>query len=210
MAKALVFDFDGTLVDSIGSIWEEYQRVMEAMNLKRVTHREFTRHIGRAWADVITSLWPGVDPKEFTSHYRLEAEVVKPIDGADMALEKLAEKYVLAIMSARGGETLNPHLRRMGYNLELFKAVYHRNNLKYNKPDPRAILQVCKRLKVKPGDVIYIGDSIVDAECALKAGAGFIAVLSGGAYPEDFREMGVTDIIGSVAELPSHLEERGH
>jgi phosphoglycolate phosphatase len=210
MVRALVFDFDGTLVDSIGSIWVEYQRVMKVMGLPRVTHREFTRHIGRMWSDVIKSLWPDVDPQEFTRHYRLQAESVTPIEGVDDALNQLSKDYTLAIMTARGEKTLNIHMKNTGVDEDIFEAVYNRDNLEHNKPDPRAMLAVCRGLGIESGEAIYIGDSVVDAECALNAGAGFVAVLTGGAHAEDFRRMGVEGILESVAELPSYLKQGGY
>jgi len=208
--KAVIFDFDGTLVDTMGSIWVEYQRVMDIMGLRRITQREFTHHIGRAWDEIITTLWPDVDPREFTSHYQVESEEFKPFPGAVKALKELSKKYVLAIMTSRGEKTLFPGLKKAGLDTSLFKSICFRGGLKYNKPDPRALTQACQVLGVKPHQVVYVGDSIIDARCALDAGAGFVAVLSGGADPEDFREMGVEEIIPSVASLPSALKKRRH
>ncbi|MFH0861412.1 MAG: HAD family hydrolase [Candidatus Altiarchaeota archaeon] len=206
MLKAVIFDFDGTLVDTIGSIWAEYRRVISVMGLPAVSHRDFTRNIGRAWDEIIVGFWPGIDAKDFTRHYRVEAESVKPIPGVEEALERLSGDYGLAIMTSRGEKTFIPHMRKAGIDPKLFKAVFHRNDLEYNKPDPRALSPVFKALKLKPSESIYVGDSIIDAQCALKAGAGFVAVLTGGAYPEDFKDMGVKDIIPSVKELPKLLE----
>jgi phosphoglycolate phosphatase len=208
MLKAVIFDFDGTLVDTIGSIWAEYQRVIVSMGLPKVTHREFTKNIGRAWDQIIEEFWPGIDPKEFTRHYHVEAESVKPIPGVQEALETLSKEYALAIMTSRGGKTFIPHLKKGGIDPKLFKAVFHRNDLKYNKPDPRALSPVFKALKLMPEETIYVGDSVIDAECAIKAGAGFIAVRTGGAYDADFIELGVKEILDSVAMLPEILKKR--
>ena len=94
------------------------------------------------------------------------------------------------------------HLNKNTYKTEV------KNNIKYNKPDPRALLQVCDELDYIIEDTVYVGDSIVDGECARNAGLGFIAVLSGGAYEEDFVDMGVEEIIDSVAGLPQLLDGR--
>ena len=208
MPKAIIFDFDGTLVDTIGSIWAEYRRVILSMGLPAVSHREFTRNIGRAWDEIIERFWPGIDAKEFTRHYRVEAESVKAIPGVEAALESLSHDYVLAIMTSRGEKTFLPHMKKAGIDPKLFAAMFHRNDLKFNKPDPRALSPVFKALGLKPSDTIYVGDSIIDAECALKAGAGFVAVRTGGAYDEDFLALGVRDILDSVADLPGLLKKR--
>jgi phosphoglycolate phosphatase len=206
MSKAVIFDFDGTLVDTIGSIWTEYQRVIKKLSLKPITHRDFTRHVGRAWDDIILTFWPDLDPKEFTKHYRISAEQVKLFPGVDNALEIMSKDHTLAIMTSRG-HTINRHLLTAGLNKRLFARIYNREMLNFNKPDPRALLQVCIELKLKPSNTIYVGDSIIDAQCALGAGVGFVAVLSGGAYQEDFKEIGISQIIPSVADLPSILDK---
>ncbi|MBD3387860.1 MAG: HAD-IA family hydrolase [Candidatus Altiarchaeales archaeon] len=204
MAELLVFDFDGTLVDSIGSVWAEFQNVMETMDLEKVTRAEFNRHVGRSWDDVIRSLWRGIDPAEFTRHYNIRAEKASLFEGEEEALKKLSKGHTLAIMTGRGRETLYNHIRAASLDLSLFKAVYHKNNLEYPKPDPRSLEQVCRELGFEPSDSVYVGDSIVDAECSSKAGVGFIGVLSGGTSREEFSEWGVTDTIRDVTELPAH------
>ncbi len=205
MVDAVVFDFDGTLVDSVPSIWREYQRVMEVMNLKDVTHREFTKHVGRPWEQVLRSLWPDIDVLEFTKNYRSSDESLKPFKGVGKTFKYLSKKYKLAIMTSRGESSLVKNLKDPEINLKLFDGVFHRNNLRFHKPDPRAITQVCESLGVKPEDTIYVGDSIVDARCALDAGAGFIGVLSGGAWEEDMRGEGVKVVLESVVDLPNVL-----
>jgi len=56
-------------------------------------------------------------------------------------------------------------------------------------------------------DVIYIGDSVIDAECAHKAGVSFVGVLSGGTLYEDFIKLGVKQVIDSVAKLPKLVKQ---
>jgi phosphoglycolate phosphatase len=207
--RALVFDFDGTLADSIGSIWLEYQRTIAEMGLPEVSHREFTRQIGRPWNDILRSFWPGIDPEEFSRHYRFQAENICPFPGVPPAVRELSGDYTLAIMTSRGEKSFKPGLKRSGLDAGMFKAIFCRDGLAYNKPDPRALAPVFEALCMKPAETVYIGDSVIDAQCALAAGAGFVAVLSGGAYGDDFRELGVKRIIPSVAQLPSALKGAG-
>jgi phosphoglycolate phosphatase-like HAD superfamily hydrolase len=205
MEKAIIFDFDGTLADTIPSIWAEYQRVMEVMGLPKITHRTFTQHVGRTWEDIIRTFWPGIDPQEFTRNYRIGSEEVKPFPGVHEAISVLRTRYRLSIMTARGG-TIGEWIARTSLDESAFESVWHKEMLRYNKPDPRALLQVCEGLRLEPVEAIYVGDSVIDARCALDAGLRFIGVLSGGGYIEDFKEAGVADVIPSVAQIPSLLE----
>jgi len=205
MLKAVVFDFDGTLAETCSSIWAEYQRVQDEMGLPKITYRRFGRELGRTWEDALVAFWPQVDVKEFSRRYRQNAERINKIPGAREALSALSGKYELAVMSSRG-QTVHENLKAAGFEETLFKAVYCRLDLQYTKPDPRALTQVLEKLGVKPSEAAYVGDSVIDAECAQKAGIRFIGVLTGGADMEDFKGAGVEDVIASVAKLPSFLE----
>lgn len=207
MAGALIFDFDGTLVDTMPSIWAEYERVMVKLGLPEVSHREFTKQMGKPWNTILETLWPDRDPAEFNRVYWQDAEDIKPIEGAAQALTELKESHRLVIMSSRGPGSLRTYLKRAGIDERLFQAIYDREGIRHNKPDPRALEQVMKELSLDPEDTIFVGDGVVDAECAKEAGVRFVAVLSGGAYEEDFRDLGVSQVAGSVAELPSLLKE---
>jgi len=203
----LVFDFDGTLVDTVDCIWGEYENVMDKMGLAPITHRQFTQNIGKTWEDIITTFWPDIDASEFTSNYDVGAEIAKPFVGVDEALNRLSLDYELAIMTSRGSHSFLQHAKTCSVDLSMFVGVYHKDNLKYNKPDPRALHQVLDELGFDPEQTLYVGDSVVDAECAFDAGCGFVGVLSGGAYVEDFESAGVRHIIENVSKLPALLED---
>lgn len=206
MIKAIVFDFDGTLADSIDSVWQEYRRVARIMRLKQPKYREFTKHLGRTWEEILKKIWPDVSISEFMKHYRAKEEKALPIKGASETLEKLKKKYTLAIMTSRGRKTLSEHIKTVGLNPRLFRLIAHRESLENHKPDPRALLQVCAKLKLKPSEILYIGDAILDAECAFKAGVPFVGVLTGGASRSEFKKHGIEFILKSVNDMPLFLE----
>lgn len=202
MIKAIVFDFDGTLIDSTDSIWREYQRVSKIMGLRRITFREFASHLGRPWEKVLESIWPGVDVWEFSRIYRQDREKTTLLANVTETLEELNKNYVLALLTSRGRRTLYKHLDSVGMKKELFKLIFYKESLKEHKPDPRALQHACEKLNLKPSEVIYVGDSIVDAECSLSAGIRFVGVLTGGTERSDFTKIGVKHVIDSMEELP--------
>ncbi|MCX6694691.1 MAG: HAD family hydrolase [Candidatus Altiarchaeota archaeon] len=206
--KAMIFDFDGTLVDSVECIWKEYSRVMKLLNLPKVGYREFTKHLGKPWDQVLNGMWPDIDMEEFNRHYKVDAEKVAPIARVSAALEELSGDYLLAILTSRGERTLRMHMERVGMKPGLFKAIMHKDNLRNHKPDPRAIEETCRALGVGKSEVVYVGDSVIDAECASNAGVSFVGVLSGGASRGDFNAVGVDCVIESIAELPALLRVR--
>jgi phosphoglycolate phosphatase-like HAD superfamily hydrolase len=105
MLKCILFDFDGTLVNTMDSIWEEYQHAIGTMKLKPISRQAFSRNMGKPWDEVIRSCWPEVPPQEFTSHYRFQMEKADRIPGVDQALNQLSKKYTLSILTSRGKNT---------------------------------------------------------------------------------------------------------
>jgi len=207
MIKAVILDFDGTLVDSVGYIWDEYRRVMELMSLPKVSFSEFTRHMGKPWTQVLTSMWPGLDVAEFNRHYNVAAERAALVDGGREALSKLKGEYKLAILTSRGEKTLRMHMEKAGIDQGIFSVIMHKDNSKSHKPDPGAILETCRTLGVGKDEALYVGDSVVDAQCAKNAGVMFVGVLSGGAKKRDFEEIGASCVLSSLSELPAFLKK---
>ncbi|MBU0762070.1 MAG: HAD family hydrolase [Candidatus Altiarchaeota archaeon] len=205
MLKAVIFDYDGTLVDTIPQIYGEYLRAMKILGLREIGFDEFKRVIGLPWENVLTTLWPGIDVSEFSKVYRSGMESPKPFQDMDEVLRRLSKDYVLAMLTSRGEKTLTQQVNSLSLDMGLFKRVFHRNNTLYHKPDGRALKQVCESLSIASSDAVYVGDGFVDAECARNAGCRFIGVLSGGLSREDFEGVGVSEVISSISFLPKVL-----
>ncbi len=203
MFKAVVFDYDGTLVDTIPQIYAEYQRVGTKMGLKPIGFPEFKRVIGLPWEQVIRTLWPDADVAAFSKNYVGASEKPRLIGGVNEALLALSKRYRLAILTSRGEKSLKKQFTEVGLDEPLFDAVLHRDNTLHHKPDPRALRQAFDALSVGVAECVYVGDGFVDAECALKAGCRFIGVLTGGLTRADFKSVGVAEVLPSVSEITS-------
>jgi len=207
MIKAVLFDFDGTLIDSVDSVWKEYQRTARLLHLPERRFEDFARQLGRPWEEALENLWPGVDAVKFTEIYRLEKEKATLIEGVSQTLGRLKSRYILGIITSRGGKTLFQHLDSTGIDKKMFKIILHRESLSNHKPHPDALLQACKQLGITPQEAVYVGDAIVDSQCAHNAGMKFIGVLTGGANRKDFEEAGLKkeDILDTLKNLPKKI-----
>ena len=205
--KAVLFDFDGTLIDSVDSVWREYQRTASALKLPEKKFEDFARQLGKPWEIALQNIWPGVDTERFTEVYRLEKEQAKAVEGVTETLGRLRGRYRLGILTSRGSRTLYMHLDSTGIGRD-FDVILDRDSLRNHKPDPKALYQACEELHIKPDEAVYVGDSIVDAECALKAGIRFVGVLTGGASRREFEKNGVRggDVLENLKTLPEKLE----
>jgi len=208
MITAVLFDFDGTLIDSVKSVWKEYRRTARVLNLPKRRFEDFARQLGKPWESALISLWPGIDVKKFTEVYRLEREQVMAIDGVLEALGRLKGRYKLGILTSRGGKTLFKHLESTGIGTQAFDLILHKESLRNHKPNPDALYQACEELGIRPSEAVYVGDARVDVQCARAAGMKFIGVLTGGATRKDFEECGVSgkDILETIKDLPEKLK----
>jgi pyrophosphatase PpaX len=208
MIKAVLLDFDGTLIDSVDSVWKEYQRTAAVLKLPERGFEDFARQLGKPWEAALLSLWPGVDTKKFTDVYRLEKEQVRAIDGVPEALAAIKRRCKLGVLTSRGSKTLFLHLESTGIGTKIFDLILHKESLRNHKPNPEALYQACEELGVTPSEAVYVGDSVVDAECAQKAGMQFIGVLTGGATRADFEKKGVSSdgVLESISMLPEKLK----
>lgn len=205
MIKACVFDFDGTIIDSTESIWREYLHVINKMDLREITYQEFTSQLGKPWDTFLTTLWPGIDVNEFSKTYRQEKEETKLIPHVSETLNKLHGKYRLALLTSRGQKTLYRILESAKMDESLFDLIVDKEALTTHKPDPEALNHLLREMKLGKEEIVYMGDSVIDAICAKNAGVTFIGVLTGGATRKDFEDVGAKHIIESISELPSVL-----
>jgi phosphoglycolate phosphatase len=187
--KAIIFDFDGTLVDSDIDYRKMKRRsiaLLEASGVKRGMLSEdlLNYKIGRRSTEYLKR--KGVpDEKiqilfhkiaEIMNEIELEAvETVKPVDGVEETLKELKKrKLKLGIVTRGCREYVNEILQKLSYE-PLFDAVLARDDVSKPKPEPEHPLQLMKILKVKPSETILVGDHpVLDALCAQNAGIKFV------------------------------------
>jgi len=186
-AKAVLFDLDGTLVDTVGA-YVEIARVAAGAHGFEVTERQVRESLcsgASFWKAIVPEAYPdGVAVrKALTAHAarewpRVLRERGRAFDGLVDTLDALARKGVaLAIVSGARPEVLE--LFRDDGLLARFDAVILGADVARRKPDPEGIVTALARLGVAPGDAVYVGDAPVDIQASRAAGVRAVAVLSG-------------------------------
>jgi phosphoglycolate phosphatase len=214
--RAVGFDLDDTLVMSESAAFEFENKILKLMGrpaMDRSVHQaSWGQHIG----DAISERSPGIDAKRFMALFQSEwrkhlehnSDHDKLSQEVDTLLRKLSEKgYYLFILTGRDGfETA--HIRSAGHSIALHFApedIYHKDNVSYPKPDPRAFDWLFK-LGYEPQECLFIGDSLIDAEAACGAGLNFIATLESGLKkPADFKQYQATGFINKLSDLAEIL-----
>lgn len=217
--RALCFDLDGTLLDSVKSGPDRFLEVSKRLGLpvKPDTKELVISFWGKPPDILITSVWPDIDPQKFINEWRkFEIEELLPvIPGAITTLGLLSEEFSLSILTNRDRTSTNFQIYHFKH---LFDFVITPGDVpvvsdgkRYYKPDTRTMDRViweCEKRGIHKNSVIYVGDQIeADFELAKRTGVSFYAVTSGVCSFKDFLTAGVRQerIISSMTELPRLL-----
>jgi phosphoglycolate phosphatase len=211
--KAIVFDFDLTLVDSMDGFFDCHSYAAAALGLPQPARDAVARLIGTPLPVAFVALY-GEAQKSLADQYlrlyqRRADEVMVDsthlLDGAGATVHLLAGAGLrLAIVSQKRRYRIEPVLEREGLR-DAFDVVLGDEDLPALKPDPRGLLLATGRLAVEPSDAVYVGDTVIDAEAARRAGVPFVAVLSGPTGRREFDGYEPLTVLEGVSELPAFL-----
>lgn len=213
-AKAVLFDIDGTLVDSMDA-YLEVARVAAAPHGLSVT----TEHVRHCLATG-SNFWNGVVGHDRTDREtltkalsalaarewpRVLREHGKVFAGLAATLDELKRRGMrLGIVSGARPEVLE--LLRQDAVLDRFDAVVLGKDVARRKPDPEGILKCLKTLDVAPGAAAYVGDTPVDIRASRAAGTHAVGVLTGAGDSATLSECAPDRLISSHAKLVGVLE----
>lgn len=194
--RGICFDFDYTLADATDSIVAGFQSALQEMGWP-VPEREAVRvTIGHFLEDAYTML-TGDSSQEGRSRFNplyqktafpMQVAGIPLFPGAEELLRGLKAQGVhLAIVSSRRSASILPTLEQRGL-LGDFDMVIGGGEVNSHKPDPEGILLVLDKLGLKPEELLYCGDTVLDAGAAKNAGVDFVAVLNGTTPREAFAD----------------------
>ena len=207
----LVFDLDGTLVDSFPGITIGLNRTLEAFGRPPVDLEWVRRHVGRGARRLVSAACgPSIEPEVFLTAFRSNYQELlldhsPPFDGVDETLRTLSAQYTLAVASNKPTPWVEAVVRRHGWS-ELTAVVAGPETVDAHKPDPAMLRHIMDRTGRTPPETLMVGDMPVDVECARAAGVTMLGVTSGAADETTLREAGCEQIVTCVTELPSWLE----
>ncbi len=215
MIRAVVFDLDGTLIDSAPDIWHAANQVLEGEGLPLVTFEQSRSFIGRGARVFVERMELAVtganDPvrtahlhARFLHFYERAHENTRIYPHVTETLEQLRGQGMrLGLCTNKPLRPTEAVLKHLGWN-KLFEAVIGGDSLAVAKPDPAPLLAVLGGLGMSMQDIAYIGDSETDAETAERAGARF------GLYTEGYRKAAPEALFqhfrfNDYRSLPDHL-----
>lgn len=212
--KAVLFDFDYTIGDSTKPIVESYTVALTAMGWPVPEREAVRRTVGYTLYDGYTMLTGDADEEhrqEFFRHFKAHAKNIMAAEtvlcpGCAQLLDWLREQKIPAgIVSTKSGETLEAIFQRLCLRDRL-ALIVGGQDVKNPKPDPEGLNFALEHLGLERGDVLFCGDTVIDAETARRAGVDFCAVLNGTTPAEAFHDFPHVHIAPDLADLLDWLK----
>ncbi len=207
--KACIFDFDLTLADSSKGILKCFKHTLEQFGYPIPDDKTIFSTIGYTLEDafdMLTGIENNPDKKQMREAYVRFADdhMVQDtvfFDDSVAILQVLQQAgvkvgIVSTKMTYRILDSFSAHTSSMPVD-----EIIGGGEVKSHKPDPEGLNLMVEKLRVKKSDVLYVGDSHIDAETARNAGVDFAGVTTGTATKEDFEKYPNVCIGSSLTEI---------
>jgi len=180
--KALLFDWDNTLVDSWPVIHDALVVTFEAMGHEPWTLDETKERVRRSLRDAFPALfgerWEEARTLYLDTFTSIHLERLTAIAGAETLLSGLAEDgYYLGVVSNKTGRVLRREAEHLGWS-RYFRRLVGAGDAAADKPDPAPVHAALAGSEISPDSAWLVGDTALDIECAMQSGC--VPVLLGG------------------------------
>jgi phosphoglycolate phosphatase len=209
----IVFDWDGTLMDSTATIVKCIQAAAKDLGLPIPDNKSASYVIGLGLQDAMQAVLPELDPKyyprmveRYRYHYLAKDQGLTLFDGVREMLSELSQRgYFLAIATGKSRVGLNRALDSVKL-LSLFDATRCADET-FSKPHPAMLQELTRELGQDMKRTVMIGDTTHDLQMALNAGASGIAVHYGAHPQHELQALNPLYAANSVSELHSWLAD---
>jgi phosphoglycolate phosphatase len=211
MKSAIIFDFDYTLADSSRGAVDCINYALQSMGEEPRSWNDCCATIGLSLSDTYISLTRKNNPEKIARFHRLFVEradqVMAPsteLYGGvkDLVHRLTSSNFVLGILSTKFRYRICQILER--YELtDQFSVIVGGEDIEKSKPDPEGLHLFLSKTSIKPEQAVLVGDSLTDAETALRGGIDFIAVLTGTTSADQFTDYSPKAVLDSVTGIES-------
>ena len=211
--KAVLFDMDGTVLDTLGDLAAAVNHTLREFSMPERSITEVAAALSNGAAYLIAHTVPDGTPKELTDkvlaayapYYDAHCDILTgPYDGIVPLMEKLRDRGVkLAVISNKQDTAVKPLAEK--YFPGLLEIAVGESAEVRRKPNPDAVLAALRHIGVEREDAIYVGDTEVDLQTARNAGMECASVDWGFRTREQLVEIGAEHIFDTVQELEEYL-----
>lgn len=207
--RALIFDLDGTLIDSKRDLIHSVNAMLRELGRTQLADETISGYIGRGAPQLVAqALGNGASDEEqkqalkfFLSYYEEhKMDTTRAYPGVAETLEELAG-LPMAVLTNKPVRISVRILNEMGL-AKYFRTIYGGNSFERKKPDPLGAITILSEFGTSPREAMLVGDSEVDVQTARNAGTLAVAVNYGfgvhnrAAHPADIYLDRFTDLVG--------------
>jgi phosphoglycolate phosphatase len=209
--KGVIFDFDGTLADTLEDLGDSMNRVLTTRGFPEHEYESYKLFVGRGLENLVKYALP--------QDYRIP-EIIAPAlndmkedyinncliksrlyDGIPDLLDDLTRRNIkLSVFSNKASDILKKMTDNLIGNWSFEKIIGTSPEIP-KKPDPEGALLICREMNILPEEMIYLGDSGVDMITAAAAGIFSVGVLWGFRSEKELRENGAKKLIARPMDL---------
>ena len=215
MKKLLIFDLDGTLINTLIDLKNSVNYALNILNYPLRTTEQIRQAIGNGVAKLVARSLPGQennkDYKEalkiFREYYSTHSTInTVPYEGVKETLINLKnEGYLLAVATNKLTSIARPLIE--DFYKGLFDYVQGDEEGMDKKPAPMMIETICKKLNVNKVDAFYIGDTNIDMETAINSNVDYVLVTYGYRTKDELKVMCPNKpTIDDIKDLPNYLK----
>ena len=201
--RAVLFDWDGTLLDSFRADTNAYLQMFRALGVSWEPSR-LVQHYSPDWHNVYRAAklpqecWAEAD-RLWRRFYRAERPLLQP--GARRVVQALAARYRLGLVSSGSSWRVRSQIRAFG--LQPFFAVsIFGDQVPRRKPHPLQLQLAIRQLGLEPASCVYIGDAPEDVKMARRAGVAVVGILEHSPVPARLRDSRPNVLIKTISALP--------
>lgn len=212
-SPAVLFDVDGTLVDSNYLHVHAWCRAFSDLRIS-VQSWQIHRSIGMDGKKLLETLASEADEDArerlkdlHTRYYQETTSLLSPLPGARKILDRIDSLGLQVVLATSAPEDELATLRAVLDRDDLISAFTSAEDVETAKPEPDIVQIALSKAHVSPQRAVFIGDAVWDAQASVAAGVVCIGVLSGGVSRSELEEAGATVVFDNALDLCSHLKE---
>lgn len=210
MKKLCIFDFDGTLFDSVCDVVICFNKALTAHDLPTLTRDEYLECLGGNIDEIVSLVLADNDTvknheavkETYLDFYNSsKKELTVPFPKAHELLKDLQDmNVILAINSNRLNYSLNEFVGRFFADIDFIEIEGH-DYPNPSKPDPYGVNKIIKKANVDLSEAIYVGDSYTDIKTAKNAGIDCILVSWGYGNRNDLEDEYLLGVVDNMSEI---------
>jgi phosphoglycolate phosphatase len=214
--QAVVFDLDGTLLDTLEGIADAMNHVLQEHGWPAHPVQAYRRFIGGGMRAQVRHALPASQRQEEMiteclvayrrTYNRLWQEKTRPYPGIPELLNTLTDKHIKMAVLTNKPQRITELCIQAFFPDETFTVIQGQRDHIPLKPDPAGSLDIAERLRVSPRACVFVGDSEIDIQTAVHAGMFPVGVLWGYRPEQELREHGAQAVIQHPGELLNILQ----